>query len=120
MVKAIILLVTAADLAKFGYEHPMGPQWRGVLDFDPVRLSREQIIGFCDRVDTQAIRDIFPCGTPKQVAHKVKAFCDAGMRVFKLMEYGGMGGLEFGARSAAKVRETEDEVLTLVGADDHA
>ena len=68
------------------------------------------------RSDTQAIRDIFPCGTPKQVAHKVKGFCDAGMRVFKLMEYGGMGGLKFGARSAAKVRETEDEMLRLVGA----
>ena len=49
-------------------------------------------------VDTQAIRDIFPCGTPKQVAQKMKGFCDAGMRVFKLMEYGGMGGLEFGAQ----------------------
>jgi phthiodiolone/phenolphthiodiolone dimycocerosates ketoreductase len=119
LVKAIILLVTAADLRKFGYEHPMGPQWRGVMDFDPVKLSREQIIAFCDRVDTQAVRDIFPCGTPKQVAHKVKGFCDAGMRVFKLMEYGGMAGLEFGARSAAKVHETEDEVLKLVGAGDH-
>ena len=41
------------------------------------------------------------------------------MRVFKLMEYGGMGGLEFGARSAAKVRETEDEILKLVGAERH-
>lgn len=120
LVKAILLLVTAEDLRKFGHEHPMGPQWRGIMDFDPVRLSREQIVAFCDRVDTRAIRDIFPCGTPKQVARKVKEFCDAGMRVFKIMDYGGMAGLEFAARSADKVRQTEDEVLTLVGAVAHA
>ena len=92
----------------------MGPDWRGIMDFDPVQLSRERIIKFCEEVDTQAIRDIFPCGTPKQVARKMKGFCDAGMRVFKMMEYGGMGGLKFGAKSAAKVRETEDELLKLV------
>ena len=115
MVKAIILLVTAQDLRRFGYEHPMGPRWRGVQDFDPVRLSREKIIEFCEQVDTRSITDVFPCGTPKQVAHKVKGFCDAGMRVFKLMEYGSIAGLRFSARSADKVRETEDEILRLVG-----
>lgn len=116
LVKAIILLITAEDLRRFGYEHPMGPQWRGVQDFDPVQLSRDKIIRFCDQVDTQAIRDIFPCGSPKHVAQQVKGFCDAGMRVFKLMEYGSMAGLRFSARSADKVRETEDEILRLVGA----
>lgn len=116
LVKAIILLITAADLRRFGYEHPMGPHWRGVQDFDPAQLSRQKIIAFCEQVDTQAILDIFPCGTPKQVAHRVKGFCDAGMRVFKLMEYGSMAGLRYGARSADKVRETEDEILRLVGA----
>jgi phthiodiolone/phenolphthiodiolone dimycocerosates ketoreductase len=116
LVKAIILLITAEDLRRFGYEHPMGPQWRGVQDFDPVQLSRDRIIRFCEQVDTRAITDIFPCGTPKQVAHRVKGFCDAGMRVFKLMEYGSMAGLRFSARSADKVRETEDEILRLVGA----
>jgi phthiodiolone/phenolphthiodiolone dimycocerosates ketoreductase len=113
LVKSIILMLTAEDLRKFGYQHPMGSDWRGVMDFDPVKLSRERIIQFCAEVDTQAILDIFPCGTPKQVAQKMTGFCDAGMRVFKLMEYGSMGGLEFSANSAAKVRETEDELLKL-------
>ena len=36
------------------------------------------------------------------------------MRVFKVMDYGGMAGLKFAAKSPAKVRETEDEVLRLV------
>jgi alkanesulfonate monooxygenase SsuD/methylene tetrahydromethanopterin reductase-like flavin-dependent oxidoreductase (luciferase family) len=116
LVKSIILLLTAADLRAFGYRHPMGEKWRGILDFDPVALSREKIIDFCAAVDTQAIRDIFPCGTPQQVAARVKEFSDAGMRVFKLMDYGGMAGLQYGALSAAKVRETEDALLRLVEA----
>ncbi|HEX7753234.1 MAG TPA: LLM class flavin-dependent oxidoreductase [Novosphingobium sp.] len=115
MVKSIVLMLTAQDLAKFGYQHPMGPEWRGIQDFDPVKLSREAIIRFCEEVDTQAIRDIFPVGTPQEVARKFKGFADAGMRVFKVMDYGGMAGAKFAATSAAKVRETEDEVLRLCG-----
>ncbi len=114
LVKSIILMLTAHDLQQFGYEHPMGPKWRGIQDFDPGVLTRERIIEFCDAIDTQAIRDIFPCGTPKQVAQKIKAFCDAGLRVYKIMGYGGMAGLKFGATSEQRVRETEDELERLL------
>ena len=113
MVKSIILMLTAQDLRQFGYDHPMGPDWRGIMDFDPVKLSREKIIAFCEAVNTQAIRDIFPVGSPRQVAAKFKGLADAGMRVFKVMDYGGMAGLAYGAKSAAKVRAVEDEVLRL-------
>lgn len=114
MVKSIILMMTAKDLAQFGYEHPMGADWRGIMDFDPVRLSREKMVKFCEEMNPQAIRDVLPTGTPKEVALKIKGFADAGMRVYKLMEYGAMGGMKFSASSAAKVRETEDEIARLV------
>jgi phthiodiolone/phenolphthiodiolone dimycocerosates ketoreductase len=113
MVKSIILMQNAKDLEQFGYQHPMGPEWRGIHDFDPVRLSRERIIQFCEELDTQAIRDIFPVGTVKQVAAKFKGFVDAGMRVFKVMDYGGMAGAKFARNSAQKVIEVENEVLRL-------
>jgi phthiodiolone/phenolphthiodiolone dimycocerosates ketoreductase len=114
MVKSIILMLNAKDVRQFGYEHPMGPEWHGIMDFDPLVLTREKMIEFCEVLDTRMIRDIFPVGSPKQVAQKIKGFADAGMRVFKLMEYGSMGGIRFSANSAAKVRETEDEILKLV------
>jgi len=115
LVKSIVLMLTAHDLKQFGYDHPMGPEWRGIMDFDPGVLTRQRIIDFCAAMDTRAIRDIFPCGTPEQVARKLKGFCDAGMRVYKIMGYGGMAGLKFGATSEGKVRETEDELQRLVG-----
>jgi phthiodiolone/phenolphthiodiolone dimycocerosates ketoreductase len=92
----------------------MGSDWHGIMDFDPHVLTRERMIRFCEELDTRMIRDIFPVGTPKQVAAKIKGFADAGMRVYKLMEYGAMGGMRFSANSAAKVRETEDEIQKLV------
>jgi len=115
MVKSIILMQTARDLQQFGYDHPMGPEWRGIQDFNPGVLTREKMLKFCDEMNPQAIRDIFPVGTPKQVANRLKGFVDAGMRVVKVMDYGTMGGMKFGAGSAAKVRETEDELLRLCG-----
>lgn len=114
LVKSIILMLTGKDLEQFGYQHPMGPQWRGIQDFDPHILTREKMIEFCEVMDPQSILDIFPCGTPKQVAMKLKGFADAGMRIYKIMGYGGMAGLKFGAKSEQLVRETEDELQKLV------
>ncbi len=44
-----------------------------------------------------------------------RRYCDAGLRVPKILDYGGMAGLKYGAVSAQKVREAEDELLQLVG-----
>jgi phthiodiolone/phenolphthiodiolone dimycocerosates ketoreductase len=79
-------------------------------------LTRDKITEFCAAMDPQAIVDIFPCGTPKQVARKLKGFCEAGVRVYKIMGYGGMAGLRFSATSEQKVRETEDELQRLLEA----
>jgi phthiodiolone/phenolphthiodiolone dimycocerosates ketoreductase len=115
LVKARALSLPASDLQRFGYEHPMGPKWRGGVDINPATLTREKILDFCAKLDTQVLRDFLLCGTPKHVAAKVKEFCDAGMRVFKVSDQGGSAGKRFSARSPEKVRVTEDEVLRLVG-----
>ena len=115
LVKAIILQISAAELRKYGFEHPMGEAWRGFVDIDPHVLTRERIIAFCKQVTPEMIFAIIPHGTPDRIARIVKDFCDAGLRVPKIMDYGGMAGLKYGARSAAKVRAAEDELMRLVG-----
>ena len=107
--------VPAAELKKFGHEHPMGEGWRGYQDIDPGVLTRGRILEFLDRVDPRAILDLVPHGSPRQVAQTVKAYCDAGLRVPKILDYGGMAGLAYGADSARKVREAEDELMRLTG-----
>ncbi len=115
LVKAILLQIAAVELAKFGHSHPMGDDWRGYQDIDPGVLTRERIVDFLGQVDPQAVLDMVPHGTPQQVARTVKGYCDAGLRVPKILDYGGMAGLAYGARSAEKVRATEDELLRLMG-----
>ncbi len=115
LVKAWVLQPSAEALRKLGFEHPLGDGWRGYQDINPEVLPRERILDMLKKTNVEAIRKIIPCGTPKEVARRIKGFVDAGMRVVKIMDYGGMAGLKFAARSAEKVRAAEDELMRLVG-----
>jgi phthiodiolone/phenolphthiodiolone dimycocerosates ketoreductase len=115
LVKAIVMQIHADELTKRGFKHPLGDNWRGIHDLDPGKMSREVIVDMLKRTDPEAILALVPHGTPKQVAKTYKAYYDAGMRVPKILDYSGMAGLKFAARSADKVRETEDEFMRLVG-----
>jgi len=113
LIKALTLQFSAADMRLLGLEHPMGPQWRGYQDINPGVLTRERVLKLCDQVTPEMILAMVPHGTPGQVAARVKEFVDAGLRVPKILDYGGMAGQRFGAQSAAKVRSAEDELLRL-------
>jgi phthiodiolone/phenolphthiodiolone dimycocerosates ketoreductase len=114
LVKAFALQLTAESLRVRGYRHPMGDRWRGIQDVEPDKLTRERLLSVLESVDVDAILAAVPHGTPKDVAHDVKALYDAGLRVASILDYSGMAGVEFAARSAAKVLETEDEALRLI------
>jgi len=115
LVKAFLLQVSAELLRILGYEHPMGEDWRGYQDIDPATLTRERIVEFLGRVDPESILAVVPHGTPKQVANAIKNYVDAGLRVPKILDYGGMAGLSYSAASADNVREVEDELMDLCG-----
>jgi phthiodiolone/phenolphthiodiolone dimycocerosates ketoreductase len=116
LVKALVLQLTAESLRAQGHAHPMGPQWRGIQDIEPDRLPRERLLELFDAVDPEAILSVVPHGTPKVVARRVAEFHEAGVRVASILDYSGMAGQAFAARSAQKVGETEDEVLRILGA----
>jgi phthiodiolone/phenolphthiodiolone dimycocerosates ketoreductase len=115
LVKSFVLQVPAQLMRQHGYEHPLGDEWRGYQDINPEVLPRERILSMLKKVNVEAILKIVPHGTPQQVARSLKAFVEAGLRVPKIMDYSGMAGLQFAARSAQKVRETEDELLRILG-----
>jgi phthiodiolone/phenolphthiodiolone dimycocerosates ketoreductase len=115
LVKAFLLQVSAEVLASRGHEHPMGETWRGYQDIDPATLTRERVVEFLDRVDPESVLAVVPHGTPKQVAQKIKDYVDAGLRVPKILDYGGMAGLSYSAASADNVRDAEDELMRLCG-----
>ena len=115
LVKSFLLQVSAELLSSFGFDHPMGEDWRGFHDIDPAVLTRDRIIDFLDRVEPEMILAVVPHGTPEQVAHTVKEYVDAGLRVPKILDYGAMAGLDHAAASADNVRAAEDELIALCG-----
>lgn len=115
LVKSLIMQVPADVLKARGFRHPMGAQWRGMQDIDPGALTRERILDLVAKFEPEAMLAVIPHGTPKQVARIVKDYVDAGLRVPKILDYGGMAGLAYAAASARKVRETEDELMRLTG-----
>ena len=101
--------------ARFDAETWLGEHWRGYQDIDPGVLTRERILDMLSRFRPEMLLAVTPHGTPKQIAQIVKSFVDAGLRVPKILDYGGMAGLKFAASSAQKVREAEDELMKLCG-----
>jgi len=115
LVKAYVLQIPAKIMRQFGFEHPLGDEWRGYQDINPEVLPRERILAMLSKVDPAAILAVVPHGTPQQIARTLKGYVEAGLQVPKILDYGGMAGLQFAARSAQKVREAEDELMRLVG-----
>jgi phthiodiolone/phenolphthiodiolone dimycocerosates ketoreductase len=115
LVKAFLLQVSAKTLHDFGFEHPMGEDWRGFQDIDSAVLTRERIVAFLDNVRPEMVLAVVPHGTPKEVAKIIKTYVDAGLRVPKILDYSGMAGLKYAAASAANVRAAEDELMQLCG-----
>jgi phthiodiolone/phenolphthiodiolone dimycocerosates ketoreductase len=115
LVKAYILQVPAAVMRGLGHAHPLGETWRGFLDINPGVLTRGRILDMLARVDTNALLDVIPHGPPTRIAEIVKGYVDAGLRVPKILDYGGLAGLAFAARSAERVRAAEDALMALLG-----
>jgi phthiodiolone/phenolphthiodiolone dimycocerosates ketoreductase len=117
LVKSLALQLTAESFRTRGFAHPMGDQWRGIQDVEPDKLSRERLLQLFDDVDVDAILSVVPHGTPNDIARELAALHEAGVQVASILDYSGMAGQQFAARSADKVRAAEDAALQLIGAD---
>ena len=114
LVKAYVLQIPARIMREHGFEHPLGDEWRGFQDINPEVLPRERILAMLEKVNVEAILAIVPHGTPRQIAKTLAGYSEAGLRVCKILDYGGMAGLKYAAASPRKVRAAEDEWLRLV------
>ncbi len=63
----------------FGLTHPMGEGFRGYLDLLPEAYDRQTIDAAIDAVPSGMIEGLM-WGTPEQVASKLQAYGEAGLR----------------------------------------
>ncbi len=113
LVKSYVLQIEAKDLRSVGFEHPMGPDWKGIHDLDPAKLTRDVVLDMLAKTTPEMLKAWVPHGPPEKVAAHYKQYADAGAKVIKILDYGGMAGLKFGARSAQRTREAEDALLAM-------
>jgi phthiodiolone/phenolphthiodiolone dimycocerosates ketoreductase len=116
LIKAYVLQITAETMRQHGFRHPLGEGWRGFQDINPGVLTREVIVDMLAKVEVESLLAIVPNGPPQKIARIMKGFVDAGLQVPKILDYSGMAGLKYAARSARLVREAEDELMRLCGA----
>src|SRR5208337_4102256 len=64
LIKAYVLQIPAAIMRQYGFEHPLGSEWRGYQDINPETLPRERIVAMLKKVDVEAILAIVPHGSP--------------------------------------------------------
>jgi phthiodiolone/phenolphthiodiolone dimycocerosates ketoreductase len=113
LVKSYVLQIEAANLRAVGFEHPMGPDWKGIHDLDPAKLTREVLLDMFERTTPEMLKAWVPHGSPEKVARHFKQYADAGAQVIKMLDYGGMAGTKFAARSAELSRRAEDALLAM-------
>ncbi len=115
LVKAYVLQIDAENLRSVGFEHPMGPDWKGIHDLDPAKLTRNVVVDLLARTSPEMLKAWVPHGPPEKVARYYKGYADAGAQVIKILDYGGMAGTKYAARSAKRVREAETALLRMCG-----
>ncbi len=74
------LLGTGEQWKKFGAQHPLGDDFRGMVDFIPQHHGRREIDAMIAQVPSDLIREAMIVGTPKQLRATLHDYADAGLR----------------------------------------
>ncbi|HEX9695389.1 MAG TPA: LLM class flavin-dependent oxidoreductase [Actinomycetota bacterium] len=78
--KLAALLHDSVAWREAGGSHPLGEQFRGIVDFVPTRVSPADVKAAMDKVPWDVLHTLYPHGTPEQLADRVRGYEDAGCR----------------------------------------
>ncbi|WP_216893294.1 LLM class flavin-dependent oxidoreductase [Nocardia alni] len=79
-VRYTALFAPAAVWARCGVKHPFGPDFRGLVDLMPHRLTRSEVREAIAQVTDDVVREWLVVGTPAQVLARLRELSDAGLR----------------------------------------
>ena len=80
LVKSYALCAPSEYWAKHGAEHPMGPDFTGVVDLLPHVLDERTALDHVSKVPTSLIRNFVLAGTPSEILDKLAEWRDHGMQ----------------------------------------
>ncbi len=81
LAKYMALMGTSAEMwARWGLDHPFGPDFRGYVDVLPEAIDSRFIHAAIDRVPPELVRSCSMSGTPRQVEATIRDYADVGLR----------------------------------------
>lgn len=118
-VRFTALLGTGEQWKEFGASHPLGDDFRGMVDFVPQHHSRQEIEAMITQVPADMLRDAMIVGTPEQLRARLHDYADAGLRHIVLQPVSAMvskGDALFSLRHSVSVpRKVRREVNRRIG-----
>ena len=79
-IRFIAVLAPAEMWRRHGVAHPFGEGFKGFFDYVPTEHTREQLLDAMAQVPLDALAEVLMWGTPQQVAGRIRAFGEAGLR----------------------------------------
>lgn len=80
IMRFMTLLAPAAFWRRNGLEHPLGSDFRGLVDFVPSDFPTSQIVAAMNAVPTDIVAENVMWGTPDNVREQLENYVDAGLR----------------------------------------
>ena len=106
-IRFLALLMPAPLWWKYGYEHPFGDQYRGIVDFTPQHHTRAELDAVIAQVPVDVMTAAGFVGTPRQVEDELAAYFDAGLRHLVIQPVGALASRRdavFSVRSAIAIQ----------------
>jgi phthiodiolone/phenolphthiodiolone dimycocerosates ketoreductase len=79
-VRYLGLLAPATVWARCDAKHPLGEDYRGLVDLMPHQLTRAEAEKAIAQVPDKVLHEWLVVGTPRQILARLRAFSDAGLR----------------------------------------
>lgn len=74
------LVLDAEAWREAGGVHPFGESYRGIIDFVPTLLQRDDVTAAMEKVPWDVVHALFPHGTPEQMASLARDYERVGLR----------------------------------------
>jgi phthiodiolone/phenolphthiodiolone dimycocerosates ketoreductase len=87
MVQAAAMMYPGKVWAAAGAAHPLGPDFAGVSELDPVELSADRLAAHGRQITPELIRKLFMVGTAEEVLSAVRRYVDHGVNHFIIYSY---------------------------------
>lgn len=80
IIRFLALLTPASLWNEHGYEHPLGEEFRGLVDFIPSEHPVGRIEAALAKVPVDAVAETVVWGTPNMILDRLESYVDAGLR----------------------------------------